>query len=459
VPVGASAWFDRRGFLRGVARGAALAALPAGLCRCSRPVPRATGPNLLYIMADDLGYADLGSYGRQDYRTPALDGFAAESIRLTQAYSAGALCSPTRVALMTGRYPARLAAGLYEPLTTEPTGLAPEHSVLARGLKTAGYETALIGKWHLGVEPEYHPFRHGFDEFYGFLGAAVDYVSHLGTEHLRHDLYDGTRPIRPRGYLTDLLTDRAVGFLSRPRQRPFFLSLQYNAPHWPWQAPGDPPYPDSLRWSKGGSAATFARMMESLDRGVGRVLEALRASGVERKTLVIFTSDNGGERYSDMGPLSEGKATLWEGGIRVAAIARWPGVVPAGTTTDQVAITMDWTRTLLAAGGAAAPPAVLDGIDLLPSLRGAAPAPRELFWRMLFRSRARAVRRGDWKYLAIDDGERLFDLRADPGETRDLAAAAPDVLESLKAAYVEWEASVLPPSAATDSPLPVSPES
>jgi arylsulfatase A-like enzyme len=439
-----NAWLGRRAFLQRVAAGSALAALLPGCDRAARQRP----PNLLFIMADDLGYGDLSITGRTNYQTPAIDSLARGGVRLTHAYAAAPVCTPTRVALMTGRYPARTHAGLYEPLTTHPTGLPPTPPTLPRLVKDRGYETALIGKWHLGLLPEFHPHRHGFDEFYGFLGAAADYASHVDTEALENYFYDGDRPARAEGYLTDLFTERAVRFLTRERAAPFFLSLQYNAPHWPWQAPGDPPYPDSLRWTRGGSPATFARMMERLDDGVGRVLSALRNNGGEHDTFVVFTSDNGGERFSHMGPFSGGKTTLYEGGIRVAAFARWPGVIPAGTTCDQVCITQDWTATLLSRVAPQADAAVsaLDGIDLLPALTGAArPVPRDLYWRITQREQHSATRSGDWKYLATREGEFLFDLARDPGETTDLKTRHPDVLANLRNAYVEWERGVLQP--------------
>jgi arylsulfatase A-like enzyme len=204
-----------------------------------------------------------------------------------------------------------------------------------------------------------------------------------------------------------------------------------------------------LRWSRGGSAATFAAMMRSLDDGVGRLMDALRAAGLERDTLVIFTSDNGGEVWSDMDGLRDGKMTLWEGGIRVAAFARWPGVIPPGTTIDQVAITMDWTATLLGAAGAPADAGQpLDGIDLRPQLAGAVVVPRELFWRVTQRRRFKAMRSGDWKYLVGEDGrEHLFDLATDAGETRDRASDARAVLDRLRSAYTAWEAAMLEPIA------------
>jgi arylsulfatase A-like enzyme len=436
---------DRRRFLHSLAGAAAVAALPS--CRATGMARPAHLPNVLLIMADDLGYGDLGVTGRTDYRTPVIDQLARAGVQLTQAYSAAPVCTPTRVALLTGRYPARTPVGLYEPLTTSPTGLDPDPHTLGRLMKNAGYETALVGKWHLGTLPPFHPLRHGWDEFYGFLGAAADYTSHIDTESLENLFQDGTETVRTEGYLTDLFTDRAVRIVSRNRAKPLFVNLQYNAPHWPWQAPGDAPYPDSLRWAKGGSPETYARMMESMDTGIGRVLEALHRRGLERDTLVIFTSDNGGERFSHMAPFSHGKMTLYEGGIRVAAMARWPGMIPAGTRTDQVSITMDWTATLLGLAGAHAPPAApLDGIDLMPALTGArAAADRDLFWRIFQRRNQKALRSGNWKYLQTDAGEFLFDLAADAGETLDRKTDQPAVLAQLKARYAAWEREVLAP--------------
>jgi len=433
---------DRRTFLQ---RAAAAAALGAMAPAWSGAQPRRR-PNVLYIMSDDLGYGDLGITGRTDYATPVLDALSREGVRLTQAYAAAPVCTPTRVALNTGRYPARSRAGLFEPLTKTPDGLPPTPTTVARLLKDSGYETALIGKWHLGLLPQFHPLRHGYDEFYGFLGAAADYSSHIDTETLTLQFQDGEKPVKTQGYLTDLFTDRAVRFVGRKRSKPFFLNLEYNAPHWPWQAPGDPPYPDSLRWAKGGSPDVFARMVTSMDDGIGKVLTALRTAGLERDTLVIFTSDNGGERFSQMGGFSHGKMTLYEGGIRIPAFARWPGVIPPNTTTNQVAVTMDWTATFLARAGArpdAAAP--LDGIDLLPAMTGTAPVTRDLYWRLFQRQKQKALRSGDWKYLVTSDGELLFDLAKDPGEKSNLVAERGEVLTQLQAKYAAWERQVLPP--------------
>lgn len=432
---------NRRTFLQQTAAAAALHALTPRDAR-AQPQPR---PNLLYIMSDDLGYGDLGITGRTDYATPILDAFAREGVRLTQAYCAAPVCTPTRVGLNTGRYPARTRAGLLEPITSSPDGLAATPKTLARLIKEAGYETALIGKWHLGARPEFHPLRHGYDEFYGFLGGASDYASHRG-------LQDGEQPANVEGYLTDLLTDRAVQYVTRAHRQPFFLNLEYNAPHWPWQGPGDPPYPDSVALTSGGSPAVYARMVQRMDEGIGKILTGLRHAGHERDTLVIFSSDNGGERFSQMGPFSHGKMTLYEGGVRTPAFARWPGVIKPGGTTDQTAITMDWTATLLARAGArpdAAAP--LDGVDLLPALTGAPPVPRDLYWRIFQRARQKAIRSGDWKYLATEDGEFLFDVKRDPGEKLDQKAQHGEVLAQLKVKYAAWERTVL-------APIPLDPQ-
>jgi arylsulfatase A-like enzyme len=434
---------DRRKFFQSMSGLAALTMLPR------RGDRHMTGraPNILLIVADDLGYADLSVTGRSDYQTPVIDHIAREGALLTQAYSSAPVCSPTRVAFMTGRYPARYSAGLYEPLTTQTVGLAPRPTTLPRLLRNAGYDTALVGKWHLGLLPQFHPLRHGFDEFYGFLGPGADYASHrdVATRAVSY-FQDGERTIQQTGYLTDLFTERAVEIVSRERRKPFFLSLQYNAPHWPWQAPGDSPYPDTLPPRAGGSPETYARMMRSMDEGVGRVLDGLHRRRIERDTLVVFTSDNGGERFSHMGPFSQGKMTLWEGGIRVAAVARWPGIIPAGSRCDQVCATFDLAATAAALASTRADDmAPFDGIDLMPALRGGVPRSRDLSWRLAQRQQQRALRSGDWKYLGIATDEYLFDLKIDPGETHDRKMEHPEVLAELRRKYTAWEGEMLMP--------------
>ena len=413
-------------------------------------------PNVLFILADDLGWGDLSCYGRPDYRTPNLDRLAREGTRFTQAYSASPVCTPTRCAFMTGQYPARHAVGIEEPLHERSVvgtrvGLEPSFPTVASLLKAEGYETALVGKWHLGYLPKYGPVKSGFDEFYGIMSGAADFFTHDDMTGER-DFFDGEQPVPPSrvGYMTDLLTERAVEYVRRRRARPFYLSLHYTAPHWPWEGPNDAEAAKKVKrgydeFRAGGSLEVYAEMMRSLDDGIGRVLRALGTAGLERSTLVVFTSDNGGEHFSYNWPFTGQKGRLREGGIRVPAIIRWPGVVAANRTTEQVAVTMDWTGTLFAAAGARPRPQhPLDGIDLLPFVRarGAqAPVARTLFWRFGNQS---AARRGDLKYFNDGSAEYLFDLAADVRENGDLKKTRPREFEQLRAEFAGWDRQVLP---------------
>jgi arylsulfatase A-like enzyme len=412
---------------------------------------KSSRPNVIFILADDLGWGDLSCYGRPDYRTPKIDLLATQGTRFTDAYSASAVCTPTRCGFITGRYPARLKIGLIEPLpaTNHLVGLDPGHPTIASLLKNSGYETALIGKWHLGFRPEWGPNAHGFDEFFGILAGASDYFLHkngLGAP----DLYENLTPVERNGYLTDLLTSRAVDYVKRRRTAPFYLSLHYTAPHWPWQGPNGGErviFTDKtiepVTMGGGGSLKLYAQMMRSLDAGVGRVMKALKAAGVDRNTLAIFTSDNGGERFSYQWPLSGQKGDLLEGGIRVPAMVRWPGVVPANRVTGQMAITMDWTATILAAAETTAADGYpLDGIDLLPMLKGGSPVrDRTLYWRMRTQD---AVREGKWKYFREGPRRLLFDLSVDEHEQADFSKKNPDVLERLSAEFKKWNDQMLP---------------
>ena len=438
----------RREFIGAALAGAALSA--------SSPA-QTQRPNVLFILADDLGYGDLSSYGRPDYKTPVLDNLAKQGLKFMDAYAAAPVCTPTRTAFITGRYPHRLAVGLQEPLgdANMQLGIPPEHPTIASLLKANGYETALIGKWHLGNLQEFGPNRHGFDEFFGINGSSADYFTHNNTAG-RFDLYENLEPSREQGYLTDVFSDRAVRFLTQKRTRPFYLSLHYNAPHWPWEGPNDkevnhdhrPPAAaarpsGSFASTGGGSLDTYAEMMKSMDAGIGRVLKSLSSARIERNTLVIFTSDNGGERYSFNWPFSFQKMNLWEGGIRVPAIVRWPGVVPAGKITNQPVTTMDWTTTILAVAGSKADPNYpVDGDDLMPVLTGTRPVyDRTLFWRLRIQD---AARMGKWKYLKENNVEHLFDLSMDPGEKTDLRRKLPDIFEKIRSEYQKWNSQMLP---------------
>ncbi|MDE3061572.1 MAG: sulfatase-like hydrolase/transferase [Acidobacteriota bacterium] len=439
----ASGDFTRRSVLRGAAFG--VAALATG-AESLFALPVSDPPNIVFILADDLGYADVSCYGRPDLSTPNIDALAARGTRFLQAYANSAVCSATRTALITGRYQDRLDIGLDEPLAGRDTGLPPDHPTLPSLLRKAGYGTTLVGKWHLGLLPKYGPLQSGYDHFYGFRGGACDYYDHADS------LWDGDVKIHDAGYLTDLLGSHAVNVVNGYAKagKPFLLSLHFNAPHWPWEAPGDEAESKRLAGHShfdfdGGSQKTYERMIEELDLQVGRVVQALHANGIAENTIIIFTSDNGGERYADTWPFTGRKTELLEGGLRIPAIISWPKHIPVAQTTNQVGISMDWLPTLLAAAGAAPDPAYpSDGLNLLPMLVGnAAPIPRKLFWRYKGNAQ-RAVRDGDMKFLKILDNTFLFNVVEDPMERANLKERQKDVYDRLVAEWFSWNATMLP---------------
>ncbi len=404
-------------------------------------------PNIIYIMTDDLGYADLSCYGRKDYQTPNLDKLCSQGVKFMNAYAAAPVCTPTRVAFMTGRYPARLEVGLYEPIAEGPkdsiVGLSPKIPSIASLMKKAGYETYLVGKWHLGYPAAYSPNRNGFDYFYGFHAGAIDYISHS------NDLYENETRIEQPGYATDLWADKAIQLIGKKKLKPFFLTLMFNAPHWPWQGPGDKPYPAGVEnWKKNGTPEIYARMMISLDNAVGRIVKAVDSLNISKNTVIIFTSDNGGEQFSDMGIYKGSKMTLWEGGIREPAFIRWTGKIKPNTITNQVATTMDWTATILAAGDAKANPQFpLDGIDIMPIITGGIKeVERTLYWRIYQRNNHKAMRDGKWKYLRDEKGnEYLFNILIDPQEKNNVKKNENTLFERLKKKHQMWETTMLPP--------------
>jgi arylsulfatase A-like enzyme len=414
--------------------------------------------NVVFIVADDLGYADLGCYGGRPAAfgavSPVIDRLAAEGIRFTQGYANSPVCSPTRFALMTGRYQYRLRGAADEPISGQARGnpqlgLPPEHPTLPSLLKDAGWRTALMGKWHLGYPPHFSPLRSGFETFYGPMSGGVDYFTHCGTNGA-HDLFEGDEETHDPGYLTDLLTQRAVAWIERvaPEGRPFFLSLHYTAPHWPWETRDDAALSDEVRGKlfhlHGGNVHTYRRMIHHMDEGIGAVMAALRRQGLDGDTLVIFTSDNGGERFSDNWPLVGGKMDLTEGGIRVPWVARWPQRIAPGRVSTQHCLTMDWSATVLdIAKVAPAPLHPLDGVSLLPLLEGGPEFERTMHWRMKHRGQ-RALRQGRWKYLMVDGHEYLFDLDADERERANRAALEPERLATLRTAWQRWH-DTMPP--------------
>ena len=412
------------------------------------PLQTPCKPNIVFILADDLGYGDLGCYGCPDIRTPYLDRLAAEGVKFTDFYANGAVCSPTRIAFLTGRYQQRL--GLDNALYYQEMGrgLPEDGTTIADSLSSAGYVTGLAGKWHVGYDHERQPRQQGFDHFFGLLGGNHHYFDHMDRIGVP-DLWLGNDAIEREGYTTDLLTEDAIAFIEKHREKPFFLYLSHAAPHFPWLGPDDRDKvvkPKHKSWQQG-DRGTYIAMVERMDSGIGKVLAKLDKLDLRKKTLVVFTSDNGGHTYSRNAPLRGAKATIWEGGIRIPCIARWPDVIPSGTVTSQVGITMDWTATFRRLAGLATDPAGEDGIDLLPVLTGKEPErERTLFWRRKkgpVRKKVeegRAVRQGRWKLIEQATGERcLFDLEADISESNNLIDQEPDPANKLRAELDDWE--------------------
>ena len=428
-------------------------------------VSDAAGPNIVLILADDMGYGDLGCYGCPDIRTPNIDSIAKQGVRLTQFYSNGPECSPTRTALMTGRYQQRVGGlecaigvgnvGRYDDAirlaNQHDLGLPPEQSVLAKSLKAAGYTTAICGKWHLGYEPKFLPLKHGFDYAFGPLGGAIDYFTHHepGGQHM---LYLNDQPVNREGYATDLIAAEACDFLRRTKDKPFFLYVPFNAPHSPFQGPDDKPLPaGATEESNRGSRATYIKMVERLDDRVGTILKTLDETGAAANTLVIFSSDNGGPQHSRNNPLSGRKGTTYEGGIRVPCIFRWPGKLQAGGESSQVGITMDLTASILQiTGGKPLPGFPLEGIDLIGHVQQRKPdMKRTLFWRKRRGEQTwRGVRDGDVKLVSRDDsGQRqdwLFDLSKDQAEKNDLSQSHSAERRRLQDSLARWEEDVKP---------------
>jgi arylsulfatase A-like enzyme len=415
-------------------------------------------PNILFIVADDLGYADLGCYGGRGFDgtgresvSPNLDALATGGMRFTQGYSNSPVCSPTRFALMTARWQYRLRGAMDEPIKSSSKGsttlgLPPEQPTLPSLLKGAGYRTALIGKWHLGYPPHFGPLKSGYEEFFGPMSGGVDYFTHCSSTG-DHDLYFGEEEKHEEGYLTDLLSKRAVEYVQRDRgEAPFFLSLHYTAPHWPWETRDDahvaPDVAKNLFHLHGGNIHAYRKMIHHMDEGIGWIVDALRKSGQLDNTLIVFTSDNGGERFSDNWPLVGGKMDLTEGGIRVPYIAHWPAGIAACKVSEQHCLTMDWSATMLDVGGVKAQAEYpWDGVSLHSVLRGGAAFDRPLYWRMNHRQQ-RAFRSGDWKYLKVDDHEYLFHIPADERERANHASREPQRLEKMRAQWESWAATM-----------------
>ena len=440
-----------------------LLAWALGLALASVATAQTRQPNIVLIVGDDMGYADIGVHGSKDIPTPNIDALAKAGIRFTDAYVSGPHCSPTRAGLLTGRYQQRFGHESNAGAGAGPNaGLPSSETTIGDRLRAAGYRTALFGKWHLGATERLHPLSRGFDEFYGFLGGDHSYFE--SSPAGGNPLYDGRQPVEAGGYLTEVLTDRAVEFIKREKSRPFFLYLAYNAVHTPMHAPEK--YLARFKGIADEPRRTYAAMMSAMDDGIGRTLEALRAEGLEEDTLIFFLSDNGGPIMAGTTingatntPLRGSKRQTWEGGIRVPFMIRWKGRLPEGKTDSRPIIQLDVLPTALAAAGVE-PTAdwSLDGVNLLPYLTGKLQgSPHQaLYWRMFAHM---AIRKGSWKLVKTTEGPllnadtttpdlsgaQLFDLANDIGEQHDLAATHPERVKELADDWLRWNKQLAKP--------------
>jgi len=421
-------------------------------------------PNIVFILADDLGYGDLACYGNPNIDTPRLDELARRGVRFTAHYANGPECSPTRAAFLTGRYQQWIGGlecavgtgnvGRYDDAVrlreTNDLGLPASIPTLPTVLKKAGYATAIFGKWHLGYEPKFAPHHHGFDKSYYCIGGEMDYFHYIDLA-AGYNLFRDGQPIRDDGYFTERMTDEAVEFLNRKRSEPYFLYLPYTAPHAPFQGPSDKqehPLPlNSLLWKQGKAPPKVYRaMIESMDHAIGRVLDMIEKEDGDRSTLIVFASDNGGTGSARNDPYRGIKGGTFEGGIRVPAIAYWPGHLPKGRECKIPCLTFDFTKSFAAVAKAKFPESHrLDGVDILGLVANKEASPdRTLYWRKPRGKKIwRGVRRGDWKYIAqqVDSKEQqfLFNLAKDPSESENLLKQKQHLANELRRDFDAWE--------------------
>jgi arylsulfatase A-like enzyme len=449
----------KRRLLTVIIVGLVIAVLPSRRATVEAQTDR---PNVVIIVADDMGYADIGVHGCKDIPTPAIDSIARNGVRFTDAYVTGPYCSPTRAGLLTGRYPQRFGHEFnLNPGVHPDYGLSLTETTMAARLKATGYRTAIFGKWHLGTAERFHPMARGFDEFFGFLAGGHSY---LEPGPAGNPLLDGRTPVNETSYLTETLADRAVDFIKRHRSQPFFLYLAFNAVHVPMQTTEQ--YLRRFEHISDNRRRTYAAMLAAMDDGIGRTLSALRAEKLEENTLVFFFSDNGGPTIvggvngSTNTPLRGSKRQTWEGGIRVPFMVQWPGHLPRGKTETRPIIQLDVLPTVLAAAGIPIQSQWrLDGVNLLPLATGKTSSPPHdaLYWRL---GGMMAIRKGDWKLVKMSDdafrqdpsvladltGVELYNLKEDIGEKKNLAAVRPEKVKELAEAWQRWNKELSPPS-------------
>ncbi len=407
-------------------------------------------PNFVIIMADDLGYGDIACFGNKKISTPHIDALAQQGIKFTDFHSNGVVCSPTRAALLTGRYQQRSGVeGVVTAKSHRDKGMSLKETTFAEVLKPAGYTTGIFGKWHVGYPAKYNPIHQGFAEYVGFVSGNVDYHSHVDQEMFL-DWWKGDKIDDEPGYLTDLITDYGVTFIRAHQDQPFCLYLAHGAPHYPYQGRKDPAMRQAgqprTREAVPDVERRYKEMIEVMDEGVGRIVSTLKDLGLQKDTLVFFLSDNGPtgtvvRLFDSAGPLRGTKGTVWEGGHRVPAVASWPGHIPAGTVSHQTGMGMDLLVTMASLAKAPLPVNhAFDGVDLSPVLLGQGTlAPRMLFWRA---GKGKVARRGPWKLVVQGKKTQLYNLSQDIGEKTDLSQTEPKAKAQLLGALEAWEADV-----------------
>jgi len=439
----------RREFIKCIAGVAVTAALPNSGCSMANPggISRSMDrPNIILIMADDLGYGDISCYGSTKISTPNIDALARGGMKFTDYHSNCPVCSPTRAALLTGRYQQRCGIeGVVTAAKHRHTGMALEEVTFAEVLKRRGYATGIFGKWHVGYSVEFNPFRQGFEEFIGYVSGNVDFHSHIDQAGF-DDWWKNLEKVPEEGYTTDLITKHGIDFIERHKNKPFCLYLPHEAPHYPYQGRNDPP--ERLPGGKKGKKArgkeiarAYKEMVEVMDKGIGKIVETVKRLGLERKTFIFFCSDNGATKNGSNGALSGFKGSLWEGGHRVPAVAYWPGRIKSGSVTSQTVLGMDMFSTMVSIAGAKLPAGLkLDGVNLLGMLTEDSKLPkRTLFWRY---RKEKAVRKGPWKLLVQGDNPRLYNLDDDLGEKENLVNAKPAMVRELQGELAAWEQEV-----------------
>ncbi len=425
-------------------------------------------PNIVFILVDDMGYSDLSCYGAPDVKTPRIDDLASEGIKFTQFYAIGAECTPSRTGLLTGRYPQRVGGmecaigtgnvGRYDDAIalakTGDLGLPADQAVLAPSLKAAGYTNAVFGKWHLGYNDKFNPLDQGFDQFFGFLGGNVEYFGHFELSDIKDVLLEGRKPVTREGYMTHLITEDSVKFIeAQKKEQPFFLYVAHSTPHFPFQSPEDAaksPHPED-QWTAG-TRADYLQMIVDMDENVGKILDALDRKGLAKDTIVVFASDHGAMKPGLNEPLRDYKGTLFEGGVRIPCIVRWPAKIKAGQTSTQVGTLMDLTKSFLRVAEAKPPKDLkLDGMDILQHIdEKKADIERKIYWRARRDDRTwTAMRDGDWKYVRKNEGDQtdhwLFNLKKDPSESNNLIDEAKDQWKAMTEAVAKWENEVKAP--------------